>query len=72
MKDYYEFWEDKVYRNLYQMTIHNLNYFNEELNKNRPIFQVDAILAEPEIMLRPISSEVYNIIVRTIKDFLSR
>lgn len=72
MKDYYEWWENKLYICLYKMTIYNLHRFHEQLIKNQPMFQVDGILAEPEVMLRPIATEVYNMFVRSIKDFLGR
>lgn len=72
MKDYYEFWESKVYNTLYKMIISNMNHFHKELQKDQPIFQVDGILAEPEVMLRPTATELYNLFIKTMKDFLGR
>lgn len=36
------------------------------------MFQVDAILASPEIIMRPTAAEIYNIIINSVKDFLER
>lgn len=72
MKDYYEYWENKVYVSLYKMIVQNMQHFHEELMKDRPIFQVDGILAEPEVILRPTATELYNLFIKTMKDFLGR
>lgn len=72
MKDYYEYWEDRVYKSLYRMIVSNMEHFHSELQKDKPIFQVDGILAEPEVMLRPTATELYNLFIKTMKDFLSR
>lgn len=54
------------------MTTKNFDDFGKMLTNNTPIFQVDAILASPEIIVRPTASEIYNIIVRSVKDYLER
>lgn len=36
------------------------------------MFQVDAVLAAPEIQLKPTASECHNIIIHSVKDFLER
>lgn len=36
------------------------------------MFQVDAILSAPEIVMKPTETEVYNIVIHSVKDFLER
>lgn len=72
MADYYEYWENMIYQNLASMTVDNLNNFNAKLNSGSPIFEVDIILGEPELSMRPSATEMYNIVIRSVKDFLLR
>lgn len=51
----------------------NLEEFNESINQSsKPMFQVDAILSAPEIVMKPTETEVYNIVIHSVKDFLER
>lgn len=36
------------------------------------MFEVDAVLAAPEIIMKPTANEIYNIMVHSMKDFLER
>lgn len=38
----------------------------------KPLFEIDAVLSTPEIVLKPTQSEIYNIVVHSVKDFLER
>lgn len=53
-------------------TTTNLEDFGKALTKDEPIFQVDAVLVPPDIITRPTASEVNNIMVHSVKDFLER
>lgn len=55
-----------------RLTTRNLNEFMEALKTNEPLFHIDATLSIPEIILRPSGSEVYNIILQVVQDFLER
>ena len=39
---------------------------------NQPLFEVDAILTVPEILMRPSSTDAYSIMISSVKDFLLR
>ncbi|KAF2892470.1 hypothetical protein ILUMI_13689 [Ignelater luminosus] len=72
MYHYYAYWEYKIYEGLIKMTIGNLTKFNDHMIKKNVLFQVDALLAVPDVILSPTPTEIYNTILRSIKDFLSR
>lgn len=54
----------------------NLENFSETLrsneNNSEPIFEIDAILSTTEIVMSPSPTEVYNIIIHSVKDLLER
>ncbi|KAI4469012.1 dynein heavy chain [Holotrichia oblita] len=72
MKLYYDYWEQRIYTAFIKMTLINLERFNDDFQSTRLLFQVDAIISSSEIFMRPTPQEVYNIAVRSIKDFLSK
>lgn len=45
---------------------------NKMLSKNKPIFQIDAVLMASEVVLRPSPSEMYSIICQDVRDLLER
>uniref|UniRef100_A0A3B4UD57 Dynein axonemal heavy chain 10 n=1 Tax=Seriola dumerili TaxID=41447 RepID=A0A3B4UD57_SERDU len=65
MADYYMYWERKVLDSLIKMVIQN---FNVTLMGSTPLFQVDAILSAPKIVLQPQSNEIYWLIMQCIRD----
>ncbi|KAF7265371.1 hypothetical protein GWI33_021219 [Rhynchophorus ferrugineus] len=72
MSHYYEFWEGEIYKAFITMTIRNLETFSYKIENRELLFQVDALVAAPEIVLRPTATEIYNIIVRNMYDFFDR
>ncbi|KAB0803715.1 hypothetical protein PPYR_00685 [Photinus pyralis] len=72
MTNYYAFWENKIYSSLTKMTLQNTQTFNEHILKKTILFQVDAVLSEPDVILFPTPTEIYNTILRSVKDFLTR
>ncbi|KAK5648316.1 hypothetical protein RI129_003208 [Pyrocoelia pectoralis] len=72
MTNYYAFWENKIYSSLTKMTLDNVQTFNKQILKKTVLFQVDALLSEPDVVLFPTPTEIYNTILRSIKDFLNR
>lgn len=71
MSQYYSFWERSAFEGLLQLVKNNLNTFIKSL-KGEPIFQVDALLSAPDIVLRPTANEIYAIVFHSVKDFLLR
>uniref|UniRef100_A0A3Q3JRK8 Dynein heavy chain tail domain-containing protein n=1 Tax=Monopterus albus TaxID=43700 RepID=A0A3Q3JRK8_MONAL len=65
MAGYYSYWEQKVLDSLIKMLI---QAFNNALMGSTPLFQIDAILSAPKIVLQPRNSEIYWLIVHCIRD----
>ncbi|KAJ8973386.1 hypothetical protein NQ317_012102 [Molorchus minor] len=72
MVPYYYYWEIEIYKALISMTLKNLENFNSKLDSKEVIFQVDAVVVTPEVLLRPTVTEIYNMIIRNAKDFIER
>lgn len=72
MSHYYAFWENKIYSSLIKMTINNMETFNDKMINKEMLFQVDAQLAIPDVVLSPTPTEQYNTLLRCIRDFLCR
>ncbi|XP_066245712.1 dynein axonemal heavy chain 10 isoform X2 [Euwallacea similis] len=72
MYTYYNFWETEVYKALISMTLQNLEDFAAKFEQKELLFQVDAVVVTPEILLKPTASEIYNIIMTNTRDFFDR
>ncbi|XP_017781324.1 PREDICTED: dynein heavy chain 10, axonemal [Nicrophorus vespilloides] len=72
MKLYYDYWELKLYNCFADMAIANLEYLNNIFVNNELMFQVDAILMSSTVGLRPGQQEMYNIILRSVKEFMEQ
>lgn len=72
MSYYYTHWEKEMFTALMRFTTRNLQEFSDKLMQSDVIFEVDAVLAAPEIIMRPTANEIYNIMVHSVKDFLER
>lgn len=72
MRFYYTHWETRVFNSMIRFTTRNLQEFVDKMMHNQPIFEVDAVLAAPEIIMQPTANEVYNIVIQCVKDFLER
>lgn len=57
---------------LFRFTTRNLEKFMFDLQQERPLFEVDAVLAVPEILMKPTAAEVYGIAINSVTDFLQR
>uniref|UniRef100_A0AAY4CET6 Dynein heavy chain tail domain-containing protein n=1 Tax=Denticeps clupeoides TaxID=299321 RepID=A0AAY4CET6_9TELE len=68
MAPYYAYWERKVFDSLIKMLLRNLSSFNKSLTGNNPLFQIDAILSAPDIVLEPKYNEVYKLIMQCVRD----
>lgn len=73
MSFYYTHWEKEMFSALMRFTTRNLQEFSEKLAMSvEAMFEVDAVLAAPEIIMKPTANEIYNIMVHSMKDFLER
>lgn len=72
MSFYYTHWEKEMFSALIRFTTRNLREFSGKLMTNETMFEVDAVLAAPEIVMKPTANEIYNIMVHSMKDFLER
>jgi dynein heavy chain, axonemal len=72
MSYYYTHWEKELFSALMRFTTRNLHDFGDKLMQSEVMFEVDAVLAAPEIIMKPTANEIYNIMVHSVKDFLER
>ncbi|CAG9765840.1 unnamed protein product [Ceutorhynchus assimilis] len=72
MFSYYYYWEAEIYKALIGMTMRNLGLFAKKFEDKVLLFQVDALVMTPEILLRPNAAEVYNLTLRNTHDFIDR
>ncbi|XP_045466201.1 dynein axonemal heavy chain 10 [Harmonia axyridis] len=70
MAAYYHYWENEIFQTLITMIVRNLETFTSKLAAKVLLFQVDAVVQLPEVILYPTAPEIYNTIVRNAKDFL--
>uniref|UniRef100_A0A4W6G9Y8 Dynein axonemal heavy chain 10 n=1 Tax=Lates calcarifer TaxID=8187 RepID=A0A4W6G9Y8_LATCA len=68
MADYYMYWEHKVLDSLVKMVLRSIQAFSAALMGNTALFQIDAILSAPKIVLQPQSNEIYWLIMQCIRD----
>ncbi|NXK64173.1 DYH10 protein, partial [Sylvietta virens] len=72
LASYYAYWENRIYQTLTQLIVKNLQAFNATVLANVPLLQIEAALAEievvPEITLQPNASEIEKMTVQSIQD----
>ena len=54
--------------NIFQFVSKNLKNFIGQIQSNQPIFQVETVLSAPEIVLLPPASELYKLLLQTVRD----
>ena len=57
---------------MHRLVVKNLKYFNDLLFGKVALFQVDAALAIPDVVLCPAANDVYNCILSSVRDFLEK
>ncbi|CAH1165598.1 unnamed protein product [Phyllotreta striolata] len=72
MTSYYKYWEVELFKAFTLMTVKNLDTWAAKLETNCALFQVEAVVVSPEILLRPTATEIYNFLVRNTNNFLDR
>ncbi|XP_021370512.1 dynein heavy chain 10, axonemal-like isoform X1 [Mizuhopecten yessoensis] len=68
LSQYYAYWERKVYEALSKLTLNNLRRFETALRSDRPLFQVETLLAPPDVVLHPQANEVYKLTLQCVRD----
>ncbi|XP_010134250.1 PREDICTED: dynein heavy chain 10, axonemal, partial [Buceros rhinoceros silvestris] len=68
LTSYYTYWEKRIYQALTQLIVKNLQAFNAAVLANVPLFQIEAILSVPEIILQPNASELDKMTAQCIQD----
>ncbi|KFZ50045.1 Dynein heavy chain 10, axonemal, partial [Podiceps cristatus] len=68
LTSYYAYWENRIYQVLTQLIVKNLQAFNATVLANVPLFQIEAILSVPEIILQPNASEIDKMTAQCIRD----
>nr|XP_046243361.1 dynein axonemal heavy chain 10 [Scatophagus argus] len=68
MAHYYMYWERRVLDSLIKMVLRNIQAFNTALMGSTALFQIDATLSAPKIVLQPQSNEIYWLIMQCVRD----
>ena len=45
-----------------------MSEFNTAVTSNKPLFQIDAMLTAPEIILAPAANEIYKLTMQSVRD----
>ena len=73
MRTYYAYWEKEIYNTISKMIISNLTKFNEGLvHSGQPLFQIETILAVPDIALHLNSNEMTKLFLQSVRDCIER
>ena len=73
MASYYAYWEKEIYDTICKMIINNLTRFNENLvPPTQPIFQIETILAVPDIALHLNANEMTKLFLQSVRDCIER
>ena len=68
MKTYYAYWEAKVFKTLSKLINHNLKGFNRDIMADQQLFQVETLLAAPDIVLHPPANELNKLFLQNLRD----
>src|SRR6218665_573376 len=60
MHNYYAHWEGVIFNAITDMIISNLKAFNQSISGERALFQLEAVLVPPDIVLHPMTNEVLH------------
>lgn len=68
MISYYNYWEKEIYNTILKMIVSNLTNFNNSLTLTDPLFQIETILAIPDISFYPSQNELGKLIKQCVRD----
>jgi len=73
MASYYSFWEREIYNTISKMINNNLTRFSENLvSPCQALFQIETILAVPDIALHVNSNEMTKLFLQSVRDCIER
>ena len=53
---------------LFQLIMDNLTKFNSSVLAEKPLFQVETLLAVPDVVLHPAANEIYKYTLQCVRD----
>ncbi|CAH8558888.1 unnamed protein product [Heterobilharzia americana] len=69
MAPYFEYWEKKLFDQIYAMVIRNLQtYLNRISRPQQPLFAVDLMLAGTDVVGNPQPAELYRLVIQELRD----
>ncbi|XP_070572584.1 dynein axonemal heavy chain 10-like isoform X2 [Ptychodera flava] len=68
LASYYSYWERRVYDSLTKLISRNLAAFSDAITSEKPLFQIEAMLSAPEIILSPAANEIYKLLMQCVRD----
>ena len=72
----WQYYHDKTFQGIashfisiyLQMILRNLKHFNATIQGDRALFQIDTLLAAPDVVLHPAANEVYKMVLQSVRD----
>jgi dynein heavy chain len=50
------------------LIVENLKTFNTAVTSDKPLFQVETLLAAPDVVLHPAANEIYKLTLQCVRD----
>lgn len=54
-----------------QMVVTNLHKLNKAIMGDKPLFQIDVLLAMPDIVLNPQANEMFKLTIQCVRDTMT-
>ncbi|ELU10552.1 hypothetical protein CAPTEDRAFT_221643 [Capitella teleta] len=68
LHQYYAYWERKIFNSLTRLIVDNLKTYNSAVISDKPLFQVETLLAAPDVVLHPAANEIYKLTLQCVRD----
>ena len=68
MHAYYSHIEKRIFEALNNMVIRNIVVFGKAINTPTPLFQVSAVLSNPDVIMQPSLNDIYRLTVQSVRD----
>ncbi|XP_050408300.1 dynein axonemal heavy chain 10 [Patella vulgata] len=68
LRQYYAFWERRVYESLTKLIMKNIKHFLTALSTEKPLFQVETLLVAPDVVLHPHANEINKLTLQCVRD----
>ncbi|KAI9188096.1 hypothetical protein H9P43_002487 [Blastocladiella emersonii ATCC 22665] len=83
LRSYYAHWEKRIFMALNQMLVHNMMYLAALMKisakrlkkkllhpREAPLFKVSANLSAPEIVISPLATEIYKLMIKFVRSII--